>query len=172
MKKVFGISILILWLCFFVFALAACVPDEPLPEQTAPEKNEQSSEKSNADSEAEMTDTIYFTIGTHKIAVKLENNAATKALVELLQEGDITYTAHDYGGFEKVGDLGHTLPREDKQMTTEAGDVILYLGDRIVLFYGSNSWSYTKLGKMQCSASEIKEILTENDAVTVNICLQ
>ena len=119
----------------------------------------------------EMIDTIYLTIGTHKITVKLEENPATKALVELLKGDDISYTAHDYGGFEKVGDLGHTLPREDMQMTTETGDVILYSGDQIVLFYGSNSWSYTKIGKMQGSASEIKEILTENNPITVTISL-
>ncbi len=118
-----------------------------------------------------MIDTIYLKIGTHKITVKLEKNSATKALAELLSEGDISYTAHDYGGFEKVGDLGHTLPREDKQMTTEAGDVILYSGDQIVLFYGSNSWSYTKIGKMQGTADEIKEILTQNNPVTVTIGL-
>ena len=119
-----------------------------------------------------MVDTIYLTIGTHKVTVKLEENVATKALVELLKEGDITYTAHDYGGFEKVGDFGHTLPREDRQMTVGAGDVILYLGNQIVLFYGSNSWSYTKLGKIQGTADEIKEILTEKSSITVTISLQ
>lgn len=173
MKK---IIILILSLCVAIFALAACVPKEELssesPEETFPEQNEQSAERPN-EKETEMIDTIYLTIGSHKIAVKLENNTATKALVELLKEGDITYTASDYGGFEKVGSLGHTLPHSDTQIATEAGDVILYLGNQIVLFYGSNSWNYTRLGKMQgYSADELKDILTETDPVTIKICLR
>ena len=172
MKKIIT---LILSLCLFVIALAACDKKEELSSgQTSPEQSEQSSEKpiENKNEEEQFVDTIYLTIGTHKITVKLEENTATKALVGILKEGDITYSAHDYGGFEKVGDLGHTLPREDRQMTTEAGDVILYSGDQIVLFYGSNSWSYTKIGKMQGSASEIKEILTESDPITVTIGLR
>ena len=157
-KVVFILTAMILCLAF---ALSAC-GDTADKQETANEN----------DQEEQIVDTIYLTIGTHKITVKLEENAATKALAELLKEGDISYSAHDYGSFEKVGDLGHTLPREDKQMTTDAGDVILYSGDQIVLFYGSNSWSYTKLGKMQGSAREIKEILTESNPITVTIGLR
>lgn len=152
---------LIAALCFLLFAFSACG-----------ETGTTNGRETTNERETEMVDTITLTIGTHKITVKLEETTAAAALVELLKEGDITYTAHDYGSFEKVGDLGHTLPREDKQMTTEAGDVILYSGDQIVLFYGSNSWSYTKIGKMQGSASEIKDILTESDPVTVTIGLK
>lgn len=88
------------------------------------------------------------------LPVKIEDNAATRALVEALQEAPITYEARDYGGFEKVGPLGRTLPSSDRQITTRAGDVILYDGDQIVLFYGSNSWSYTRLGSMQYGSTE------------------
>lgn len=118
-------------------------------------------------------DMIYLTINGKKISVKPETNSAVAALKELLKEGDIIYTAHDYGGFEKVGNLGHTLPRSDRHMATEAGDVILYSGNQIVLFYGSNSWSYTKLGTMQnISAEELRQILTETDPLTVQIGLR
>ena len=163
--------VLLMALCLVVFALAACGPKENSSEAT-PEGGQTTEEPNENEKESEMIDTIYLKMGTHKITVKLEENVATKALVELLKEGDITYTAHDYGGFEKVGDLGHTLPRSDAQTTTEAGDVILYSGNQIVLFYGSNSWSYTRLGKMQGSASEIKEILTESNPITVTISLE
>ena len=162
MKKKFVFILTALMLCL-ILALSACGGSGTAAGQETTNENE---------NEEEMIDTIYLTIGMHKTTVKLEENAATKALVELLKRGDITYTAHDYGGFEKVGDLGHTLPREDRQLTTEEGDVILYSGNQIVLFYGSNSWSYTKLGKMRGSASEIKAILTESDPVTVTISLQ
>ena len=117
-----------------------------------------------------MDDEIYFTVNDAVIAVALESNIAVNALKELLNEGDITYTASDYGGFEKVGNLGRAFPHSDTQMTTEAGDVVLYSGNQIVIFYGSNSWSYTKLGRIQgYSAIELKNILTEKNPVTIKI---
>ena len=93
-----------------------------------------------------MTQKMYITIDGKTLSVELVDNAATQTLVAALQEGDTTYEAHDYGGFEKVGALGRSLPTSDTQTTTQAGDVILYNGNQIVLFYGSNSWSYTRLG--------------------------
>lgn len=103
---------------------------------------------------------MYLTIKENKIKVTLCDNAAVNALVELLKQGDIVYTASDYGGFEKVGSLGHSLPASNAQITTQAGDVILYSGNQIVLFYGSNSWSYTRLGKIEgYSADELRTIL-------------
>ncbi len=123
--------------------------------------------------EKEIT-TMYLYINENKLEVELEKNAAVTALVELLNQGDITYTADDYGGFEKVGSLGHTLPTENSEITTEAGDVILYSGNQIVLFYGSNTWSYTRLGKIkECSASELSTILSAgNGSIQVRISLR
>ena len=99
-----------------------------------------------------MTQRLYITIDGKTLPVVLVDNAATQTLVAALQEGDITYEAHDYGGFEKVGALGRSLPTSDMQTTTQAGDVILYSSNQIVLFYGSNSWSYTRLGRMEYSS--------------------
>lgn len=97
--------------------------------------------------------------GVTKTAI-LEENAATKALAEKLQKGNITYNAHDYGGFEKVGDLGFNLPTEDRQMTSQSGDIFLYVGSSLVIFYGENSWSYTKIGTLEgMTKSEVKEFL-------------
>lgn len=98
--------------------------------------------------EPEGNGKMYLTINSNEIEVTLADNSSAEALVQLLKQGDIVYTANDYGGFEKVGSLGQTLPTENSQITTEAGDVILYQGSQIVLFYGSNSWSYTRLGKI------------------------
>jgi hypothetical protein len=72
-----------------------------------------------------MTQKLYITIDGKTLSVELVDNAATQTLVAALQEGDITYEAHDYGGFEKVGALGRSLPTSDTQTTTQAGDVIL-----------------------------------------------
>ena len=94
------------------------------------------------------------------MSVVLEDNSATRKLLELLKEKSITYVAEDYGGFEKVGPLGYSLPTSNTQITTEAGDVILYSGNQIVLFYGSNSWSYTRLGRIRYgSLQELKDFL-------------
>ena len=107
-----------------------------------------------------MTQKLYITIDGKTLSVELVDNAATQTLVAALQEGDITYEAHDYGGFEKVGALGRSLPTNDAQTTTQAGDVILYSGNQIVLFYGSNSWSYTRLGRMEYSSqAELESFL-------------
>ena len=78
----------------------------------------------------------------------LEDNEAAKELYEIIKTDGLTVEMSDYSGFEKVGALGHTLTSNDKQTTTEAGDIVLYQSNQIVMFYGSNSWSYTKLGKI------------------------
>lgn len=110
--------------------------------------------------ETTMPEQIQITISGKTLPVSMVDNAATKALVEALKEASITYTASDYGGFEKVGALGLSLPRNDSRIDTEAGDVILYNGNNLVLFYGSNSWSYTRIGKIRYSTlDELKSFL-------------
>ena len=107
-----------------------------------------------------MPSEIKITVSGKTLPVKIEDNAATRALVEALKGSSITYEADDYGGFEKVGALGRTLPASDTQITASPGDVILYNGSQIVLFYGKNSWSYTRLGKIQYgSTDELKSFL-------------
>ena len=117
---------------------------------------------------------MYLTINGNKVKVTLENNSSTGALAEILKQGDIVYTANDYGGFEKVGALGHTLPTNDTELTTQAGDVILYSANQIVLFYGSNEWEYTKLGKIEgYSVSELRTFLCAGEGpVQVTISLE
>ena len=138
---------IVLCFCFAV----ACAPTLPPIDDEV-----QSSESENNEEISKM----YITINENKLEVTLEENAATAALVKLLKQGDITYSASDYGDFEKVGNLGHTLPRNDTKITTEPGDVILYQGNQIVLFYGINSWSYTRIGKIRgYSASELRDLL-------------
>lgn len=149
-----------------LLALLSCTKGEQ-PLQT-PEKQVEIKEQ-----EQKMTDKIQLTISGTTLPVIIEDNVATRALVAALREGAITYTARDYGGFEKVGALGRSLPTSDTDITTQAGDVILYNGDNIVLFYGSNSWSYTRLGKIQYkSLDELKSFLKAgggNISVTLSL---
>ncbi len=129
MKK---LCLIILVVCFCFVAVAGCA----------------SAGQETASGENEMT-TMYITIQGNKREITLADNASVAALVERLQQGNITYTADDYGGFEKVGSLGFSLPQNDVRMQTQPGDVILYQGNQMVLFYGSNSWSYTRIGKIE-----------------------
>ena len=96
-----------------------------------------------------MPSEIKISVSGKALPVKIVDNVATRALVEALRGSAITYEASDYGGFEKVGALGRSLPTANSQMETQAGDVVLYNGSQIVLFYGSNSWSYTRIGRME-----------------------
>ena len=109
---------------------------------------------------------IKLKVNSHVLNVKLEDNSAAKALMDKLKMGDVTIHAEDYGGFEKVGDLGFSLPRSDKYITTSVGDIVLYDGNEISLFYNSNSWSYTKMGKVQ-NIKDLKKILGNGDVKLV-----
>ena len=85
-------------------------------------------------------------IGDAVFTATLEDNTAVDEFVAMMKEAPVTINMSDYSGFEKVGSLGRSLTTSNSQMTTEAGDIVLYNGNQIVMFYGSNSWSYTKLG--------------------------
>lgn len=92
--------------------------------------------------------TFYVTIEDKRFAATFADTSGAEALKEMLADGPITIDMSDYGGFEKVGPLEQSLPTSNVQTTTQAGDIVLYQGDQIVIFYGSNSWSYTRLGKI------------------------
>lgn len=93
--------------------------------------------------------TMNLSVNGKTLKVNLADNAATKALIERLKEGTITYNAHDYGGFEKVGALGFSLPANDTYITTEPGDIMLYTSNQFCIFFDSNSWEYTPIGKIK-----------------------
>jgi len=84
----------------------------------------------------------------------LIDNAATRELTALLSQDPVTIEMDDYGGFEKVGALPQSLPTSNSQITTQPGDIMLYQGRNMVIFYGSNSWSYTRLGKIDGATVE------------------
>jgi len=119
-----------------------------------------------------MDDLVKVKINDEVFDVKLENNSATQDLIKELKKGNITVNASEYGGFEKVGDLGFSLPTSDENIGTSPGDIVLYQGDKISLFYGSHSWSYTKLGKLDnVDSNKLKEVLGSGD-VTLEFTLK
>ena len=87
-------------------------------------------------------------VGTYTFTATLEDNDAVRELTEMMQAGPVTINMSDYSGFEKVGPLGKSLTTSNSQTVTTAGDIVLYNGNNIVMFYGSNSWSYTRIGKI------------------------
>ena len=109
-------------------------------------------------------------IGESPVQVDWEDNESVEALKSLAKQGDITIQMSMYGGFEQVGSLGESLPRNDKQTTTKSGDIVLYSGNQIVIFYGSNSWAYTRLGHISDKdESQMEELLSNGDeTVTIS----
>ena len=111
---------------------------------------------------------MYITINGTTLTMAVADNAATRELLDLLEDGPITVTTHGYGGWEQVGSLGFSLPAEDMYLTAQPGDVMLYCGNQIVLFYGSNGWDYTQLGHIQDrTADELKELLGSGEDTVV-----
>ena len=143
---------------------------ETMPESIMVDENETAAESAEATSEAEsvqeteMNETgaaetdiqnnteentvtnMNVQVGDVVFSATLEENEAVSALVEMMRESTVVVQMSDYSGFEKVGPLGASLPASNSQTTTQAGDIVLYNGNQIVIFYGSNSWSYTRLG--------------------------
>ncbi len=118
-------------------------------------------------------DKMYITINGQTQSMSLVDNAATQALIEKLQQAPVTVTLNSSGGFEIWGALGFSLPTNDQQMTAQPGDVVLYNGSNICMFYGSNSWSYTRLGKIEgLSDSELRTFLKAGESnISVTLSL-
>ncbi|MCY7008861.1 cyclophilin-like fold protein [Fusobacterium simiae] len=103
-------------------------------------------------------------IGEHILTVDLVNNSTTVELKNRLKKGPITLNMKDYGNMEKVGDFDKSLPTNDEQISTDAGDVILYQGKSFVIYYDKNNWNFTRIGKVKnISKEELRKILGKGD---------
>ena len=127
---------------------------------TASEENKTADEENN-----DMEDSMRLLIGEKEVPVTWEENASVEALKKLCPA---TIQMSMYGGFEQVGSIGQSIVRNDKQTKTSYGDIVLYSGDQIVIFYGSNSWSYTRLGHIDLTQQEMKDLLGGGD-VTITL---
>ena len=126
----------------------------------------------SSEDEMEVRETaMTMTIGDTKVNVDWEANSSVDALKELVSSGPLSIDMSMYGGFEQVGSIGQSLPREDKQTTTASGDIVLYSGSQLVVFYGSNSWAYTRLGHISDKTdAEIEALLSKGD-VTITLSI-
>lgn len=120
-----------------------------------------------------MTTKMYITIDGRTEAVTLTNNSTTQALVAKLQEASVTVTLNSSGGFEIWGALGFSLPTSNEQINAQPGDIVLYNGSNICMFYGTNSWNYTLLGKIDgLSESELRTFLKAGESnISVTLSL-
>lgn len=169
---------IVLVLAVIIFFLAgygaAQTAESNAPETTVPVSEYETSEPGNSESDStEGTDTMFYAhVNGRVLSILPEENSSAEAFLNLLKTGNMTIEMHDYGSFEKVGPLETTLPRNDEQITTEPGDVILYQGNQITIYYDVNSWNFTRLGKVQdLSQAELKEILGAGN-VTVTFSLR
>ena len=141
MKKLFAfIATLLLFAACSSDAASSVKPSQP--ETQTPK----SSANSSAQTEAPVKLKIHVNDTT--FTATLEENSSAKAFAEFLAQGDMTLDMHDYGSFEKVADLPRSFPRNDKQIDTDAGDIILYQGNSITIYYDKNSWNFTRLARI------------------------
>ena len=152
------------------FALAACFT-----------VNGSGNDRSATDDDEQLPITDYDEAETMKINISvngytltatLEDNVAARAFAEMIASDGLSLSLSEYGGFEKVGSLGKSLPHSDERITTSSGDLILYSGSEFSLMYGSNTWSYTKLGAIDDTETiNLKQILGSGN-VTVKITIR
>ena len=145
----------IITMSLLVFVLAAC---------------NSSSQDVNDSNDFEKDANMIMTIGNTKVDVSWEDNDSVRELRELAEK-NLLIQMSMYGGFEQVGSIGQSVTRNDKQTTTEPGDIVLYSGNQLVVFYGSNSWSYTRLGKINLSNEELENLLGNGD-VTITLSME
>ena len=120
-----------------------------------------------------MAQKMYITIDGRTETATLVDNSATQALVAKLQEAPVAVTLNSSGGFEIWGALGFSLPTSNEQINAQPGDIVLYNGSNICMFYGTNSWSYTRLGKIDgLSESELRTFLKAGESnISVTLSL-
>ncbi|MCH5197138.1 MAG: hypothetical protein J1F28_10500 [Oscillospiraceae bacterium] len=107
-------------------------------------------------------------VSGHTLTAVLADNEAARELAEMIKEAPLTLELNEYGNFEKVGALPQSLPTEDRRITTEPGDIMLYQGDKITIYYATNTWSFTPLGKIENTEQDkLKDVLGKGDVTVV-----
>ena len=157
-------KILTALLCLImVMNMMGCTEREKQPEQETviPDSEQETGSDSQEASEVEKVLCLY--VNDRKLPVTWEDNDSVAEIRSIVNNDSLTVEMSMYGDFEQVGELGRNITRNDRQMTTSYGDIVLYSGSNIVIFYGSKSWSYTKLGHVELSQQEMTDLLGNVD---------
>lgn len=178
MKKRLLTTILIMSLTLMISCLSACSENEKTDEtagggagtetEEMTGETENGSDDEDAAPEKNEEEVINMTmkINDEVVNVTWENNESVKALLKMAAEDPVVVNMSMYGGFEQVGLLGTTLPSNDQNIKTKPGDIVLYTSDSIVVFYGNNSWAYTRLGHIEDkSKAELQDLLSRGNVV-------
>ena len=148
--------------------LSGCTGAQETVADTGSKVQEATKQENKSVAEPKKEQAMKLIIDDKVVPVTWEQNASTAALQKLLP---LTIKMSPYGGFEQVGDIGQNITSADKQITTQYGDIVLYAGNKLVIFYGSNSWAYTRLGHIDMSKQELTALLNR-DGVTVQLVAQ
>lgn len=163
----------ILYLFLAVLGLSGCgnssspADSAPPPSQSVISEQESSQSQDNSSSQEEPM--LRITVGDQELLATFADNSSAEAFRDLLAQGPVTISMDDYGGFEKVGSLGTTLTRNDTRITTQPGDVILYQGNQITIYYGTNTWNFTRLAKINDSTDLQAKLGTGTVQVTFSL---
>ena len=161
-------KLLTILLAITLISLTSCGKSNSSPTPTTDETSTTITTPSddNSTTKEDETDYMKLTLKINDIEVDViwTDNDSVRALKNLAKDG-LTINMSKYGGFEQVGSIGSTLPSSDARITTIPGDIVLYSSNQIVLFYDSNTWSYTKLGHINLSKSELTDLLGDEDVV-------
>lgn len=161
MKKRFFLCLLLI-----TASLLCSCSDQKYTSERTPSNTEGATDSKTTPSEPKQQEKELITIVNGTIVdVAWEYNETVTELLDLAKNKAITVYTTIYGGFEQVGSLPQSFPKKDVQMTTEPGDVVLYSGNPLVVFFGSNTWSYTKLGHINLAAERLAELLGSESAV-------
>ena len=169
MKKILVLILIIMVTVCFAPGCGQEPVQDPAPSDDSQEQSQDQSTEDDTMTEEQknmvkVTYVLHMKIGDTPVSVDWEDNAAVDALAELASRGWYDIQLSMYGGFEQVGAIGEALPAEDEQTTTDPGDIVLYSGDQIVVFYGNNSWAYTRLGHItDKTEDEMAELLGNGD---------
>ncbi len=129
-------------------------------------------EEEHSEEDMEPAAILVVRAGERSFTAELAGNESADALMEKLKSEEVSLSMHDYGGFEKVGELPWSLPSCDENLTTKPGDLILYAGNQITVYYGENTWNLTKLGHLNGTEEEIREAFGGKDDLDVTIFLE
>lgn len=163
----------ILYLLLAVLGLSACgngsspADSAPPPSQSVISEQESSQSQDNSSSQEEPM--LKITVGDQELLATFADNSSAEEFRDLLAQGPVTISMDDYGGFEKVGSLGTTLTRNDTRITTQPGDVILYQSNQITIYYGTNTWNFTRLAKINDSTDLQAKLGTGTVQVTFSL---
>lgn len=167
MRKTLIVMVLVLAAACALAVLPACSGAARSDSSAASSANP----ASNDTSQAEIGHTtLRISVNDAFFEAELADTAAARELSDTLRGGPMAVRLHEYGGFEKVGPLPVALTAQDVQVETRPGDIMLYQGNQMAVFYGSNKWAYTPLAHIDATAGELAGAFGEADAdVTLSV---